>query len=106
MKHLLAGIAIIAMISGAGSALAADLLIRAAAPAYAAHWSAHGPRELGSRNRPRSVEAFAVTDRGAVVAAMALKARDNHVLEFLRWKEQQSTANSPVVEPSQWTIDR
>jgi hypothetical protein len=105
MIHFLAGIAIIAMISGAGSALAADLLIRAAAPAYAAHWSAHGPRELGSRNRPRSVETFALTDRGAVVAAMA-KARDNHVLEFLRWKEQQSTANSPVVEPSQWTINR
>jgi hypothetical protein len=100
MKHLLAGLAIIAAISAAGSALAADLLLRAVAPSYAAHWSAHGPRELGTRNRPRSAEAFASTDRGAVVAATDLKARDSHVLEFLRWKEQLGTASSRVVELS------
>jgi hypothetical protein len=106
MKHILAGIAIIATISAAGSALAADLLLRAVAPAYAAHWSARGPRELGTRNRLRSVEVFALADRGAVVAATALTARDNHVLEFLRWKEQLSTANSRVVEPTRSTISR
>src|SRR5271167_2486417 len=83
-KHLLTGVAIMAIISVAGSALAADLLFRAAAPAYAAHWSAHGQREFGTRSRQPSMEPFALTDRHAVVAATAQSTRDNHVLEFLR----------------------
>jgi hypothetical protein len=93
MKNLLSGIAIVAMISAAGSALAADLLLRAAAPAYAAHWTAHTPRELGVIRPPRSVEGFAFTDRRSVDAAAASNERDMRVLEFLRWKEQHGTAS-------------
>jgi hypothetical protein len=93
MKHLLAGIAIVAMISAAGSALAADLLNRAAAPSYAAHWTAHGPRELGTIRPPRSVEAFALADRRSVAAASAPNERELRVLEFLRWKDQHRTAS-------------
>jgi hypothetical protein len=83
-----AAIAVTAIISAAGSALAADLLLRAAA-------SAHLAQELSSqpsmRSRPPS-EALAISDRRATlaVAATSPNARDNHILEFLRWKEQHS----------------
>jgi hypothetical protein len=93
MKHLLAGIAIVAMISAAGSALAADLLLRAVAPAHAAHWAAHGPRELSTIRPPRSVEAFASADRRSVAAATPPNERDVRILEFLRWKDQIRTAS-------------
>jgi len=76
-----AAIAVAAIISAAGSALAADLLLRAAAPAH-----------LSMRSRPPSAEAFAISDRRAAIAVAATppNARDNHILEFLRWKEQHS----------------
>jgi hypothetical protein len=40
------------------------------------------------------METFALTDRRTTlaVAATSANARDNHVLEFLRWKEQHSVA--------------
>jgi hypothetical protein len=47
----------IAIVSVAWSALASDLLFWAA---YAAHWSAHGERELGTRSRQPSIEPFAL----------------------------------------------
>jgi hypothetical protein len=93
MKYLLAGIAIVAVIIAAGSALAADLLLRAAAPAYAAHWAAHGPRELGVIRPPHSVEGFASAEGRSVVAAQAPNERDVRVLDFLRWKDQHRTAS-------------
>jgi len=39
------------------------------------------------------MEAFALSDRGAILAVAATppNARDNHILEFLRWKAQHST---------------
>ena len=90
MKYQLgAAIAVTAIISAAGSTLAADLLLTAAAPAHLA-------RELSSqpsmRSRPPSAEAFAKSDRRATlgVAATTPNARDSHILEFLRWKEQHS----------------
>ena len=88
MKHQLgAAVAVAAIISVAGSALAADLPPRAAAPAYLAQEPAGQP---GMRSRPPSMEAFALSDRRATVAVAATppNARDNHILEFLRWKEQ------------------
>ena len=86
MKHQLgAAVGIAAIISAAGSALAADLPPRAAAPAYLAQGPAGQP---GMRSRPPS--AFALSDRDAILAVAATQpyARDNHVLEFLRWKAQ------------------
>jgi hypothetical protein len=88
VKHQLrAGVAVAAIISAAGSALAADLPPRAAAPAYLAQELAGQP---GMRRRPPS--AFALSDRDATLAVAATppNARDNHILEFLRWKEQHS----------------
>jgi hypothetical protein len=93
MKHLLAGVAIVAMILAGGSALAADLLLRAVAPPYAAHWVAHGPRELDTIRPPRPVEGFALADRRSVGAATAPNERDARILEFLRWKDQHGTAS-------------
>ena len=80
MKRLPMGIAIIATLSTGGSAVSADLLLRA----YAAHRGARGQSELGSTPRPPS----AIIDRHSIVAVSALNVRDSHVLEFLRWKEQ------------------
>jgi hypothetical protein len=84
-----AAIAVTATISAAGSALAADLLLRAAAQAQLAQKLSSQP---GIRSRPPSAEAFAMSNRRATlaVAASSPNARDNHVLEFLRWKEQHS----------------
>jgi hypothetical protein len=78
---LLASGAFMVIVTVAGSALAADLLLRAGAPVYA-RLSAHRQTELVTRIRP-------LTERPAVVATTAPNARDSHVLEFLRWKEQQ-----------------
>jgi hypothetical protein len=44
MKHLLMGLAVIAALSMGGSALSADLLLRA----YATHRDAYGQRDLGT----------------------------------------------------------
>jgi hypothetical protein len=84
-----AAIAVTAIISAAGSALGADLLLRAAAPAYLAQDLSSQP---GMRSRPPSAEAFAISGRRATLAVAATppNARDNHILEFLRWKEQHS----------------
>jgi hypothetical protein len=46
MRQLLASGAFMVIVTVAGSALAADLLLRAGAPVYAAHMSAHGQTEL------------------------------------------------------------
>jgi hypothetical protein len=92
VKHQLgAAVAVAAIISAAGSALAADLPPRAAAPAYLAQGPAGQP---GMRSRPPLMEAFALSDRRITlaVAVTPANARDNHVLEFLRWKEQHSAA--------------
>jgi hypothetical protein len=72
-----------------GSALAADLLLRAAAPAHLALKLSNQP---SMRSRPPSAEDFAISNRRATlaVAATSPNARDNHILEFLRWKEQHS----------------
>ena len=90
MKYRLgAAVGIAAIISAAGSTLAADLLLRAAAPAHLAQGPAGQP---SMRSRPPLMEAFALSDRDAILAVAATppNARDNHVLEFLRWKEQHS----------------
>jgi hypothetical protein len=86
MKRLLVGLAVIAALSTGGSALSADLLLRA----YAAHRGAHGQRELGTTPRPPSAIPD-LTDSHSNVAVSALNVRDSHVLEFLRWKEQRRT---------------
>jgi hypothetical protein len=96
VKHqLAAAIAVTAMISAAGSPLAANLLLSAAAPEYLAKML---PSELGARTRPPSVQAFAPTGQGAVLAmaGTSSNARDNHVLEFLRWKEKHSAMRRTV----------
>jgi hypothetical protein len=82
MRQLLASGAFMVIVTVAGSALAADLLLRAGAPVYAARLSADRQTEPVTRIRP-------LTERLAVVATTAANARDSHVLEFLRWKEQQ-----------------
>jgi hypothetical protein len=90
VKHQLgAAVAVAAIISVAGSALAADLPPRAAAPAYLAQELARQPR---MRSRPPSMEAFTLSDRRTTLAVAATppSTRDNHILEFLRWKEQHS----------------
>jgi hypothetical protein len=87
--QLAAAVAVAAIISAAGSALAADLLLTAAAPAYLAQEPSSQPVV---RSRPPSMDAFALSGRRANLAVVATptNARDNHVLEFLRWKEQHS----------------
>jgi hypothetical protein len=82
-----AAIAVTAIISAVGSAFAADLLLRAVAPAHLAQELSSQP---GMRSRPPPSEAFAISDRRATlaVAATPSNARDSHILEFLRWKEQ------------------
>ena len=90
MKHQLgAAVGIAAIISVAGSVLAADLRPRAAAPAYLAQELARQPR---MRSRPPSMEAFTLSDRRTTLAVAAAppSTRDNHILEFLCWKEQHS----------------
>ena len=82
MKRLLLGLAVIAALSTGSSAFSADVLLRA----YAAHRGAH-VRELGTTPRPPSPIPD-LTNRPSKVAVSALSARDSHVLEFLRWKEQ------------------
>jgi hypothetical protein len=89
VKHQLgAAVAVATIISMAGSALAADLPPRAA-PAFLAQELARQP---GMRSRPPSMEAFALSDRRTTLAVAATppSTRDNHILEFLRWKEQHS----------------
>jgi hypothetical protein len=81
-RPLGAAAAVIAIVSAAGSALAADLPLKGIAPAYVAQ--EHG-KSLPSMARPDQRSALAVTGGPP-------KARDKHVLEFLRWKEQQSAA--------------
>jgi hypothetical protein len=84
VKHQLGAVVVVtAMISAAGSALAADLLLRAVAPAYLAQVLSSEP---ATRSRPPLVEGRAAV----AVAATPPNARDNHVLEFLRWKQQHS----------------
>jgi hypothetical protein len=90
MKYRLgAAIAVAAIISAAGSALAADLLLRAAAPT---HLAQKLPSQPSMRSRLPSAEAFAISDRRATLAVATTppNARDSHILEFLRWKEQHS----------------
>jgi hypothetical protein len=84
-----AAIAVTAIISAAGSALAADLLLRAAAPTHLAQELSSQP---SMRSRLPSAEAFAISDRRTTlaVATTPANARDSHILEFLRWKEQHS----------------
>jgi hypothetical protein len=88
MKHFLTGFAVIAIFSAAGSALAADLLLRAVAPVHAARWAASGQQELVPRPPRPVVETFEPTDRRPVAAAAEPNTREAHVLEFLRWKAQ------------------
>jgi hypothetical protein len=90
-----AAIAITAIISAAGSTLAADLLLRAAAPA---HLEQEPFRQPSMRSRPPSAEAFTISDRRAnlAIAATPPNARDSHILEFLRWKEQHSAVRRTV----------
>jgi hypothetical protein len=102
VKHSLgAVVAVTAIIWAVGSALAADLPLRAVVPAdpaqevsgkqisysvvgntVAGHWSAREQR----------------ADRRVTVAPS--QARDNHIVEFLRWKEQQSAMNGRAIPPS------
>jgi hypothetical protein len=117
MKRLLMGLAVIAALSAGGSALSADVFLRA----YAAHRGALGQRETGVTPRPPSAipdlnahppnvatSALNVRDgrvlefvtprppsaipdlnaRPPNVATSALNVRDGRVLEFLRWKKQ------------------
>jgi hypothetical protein len=75
-RPLGAAAAVTASLLAAGSALAADL----PAPAYVAQEHGKSPPSMARPDRRSSL----------AVTAGPLKARDNHVLEFLRWKEQQS----------------
>jgi hypothetical protein len=93
VKHPL-GAVVAVTLSATGSALAADLPLRAIAPAYAA-------QELSGKQ----IRASIVSARGQradrrTTLAVTATLRDNHVLEFLRWKEQFTAANSRAVEPS------
>jgi hypothetical protein len=84
VKHQLGAVVVVtAMISAAGSALAADLLLRAVAPKYLAQVLSSEP---ATRSHPPSMEGRAAV----AVAGTPPNARDNHVLEFLRWKQQHS----------------
>jgi hypothetical protein len=89
MKHLLTSVSVIAILTAAGPALAADLLRRAVAPVDAARLAAHGERELAPRPPRPVLETFELADRRPVVAAAEPNSRDSRVLEFLRWKAQQ-----------------
>ena len=96
MKHQVgAAVGIAAIISAAGSVLAADLRPRVAAPAYLAQEPAG---QASMRSRPPSMEALALSDRRATIAVAAAppSTRDNHILEFLRWKEQHSAVRRAV----------
>jgi hypothetical protein len=87
MKHQLgAAVAITAMILAACAPLAANLLLSAAAPGYLAKGLS------GEQGRPPSMDALAPTHQGAVLAMAgpSTDARDDHVLEFLSWKERHS----------------
>jgi hypothetical protein len=107
VKHPLgAAVAVTAITLAAGAVLAADLPLKDVAQTYAAQellskqirvpilenntWSARGQREPEAVIRPPSV--VPRTDPRATLAAAATSpnARDNHVLEFLRWKEHHS----------------
>jgi hypothetical protein len=69
------------MISAAGAPL-----FSAAAPGYLAKVLSN---EFGAQGRPPSMAVIA-TDQGAVLAMAGTSpdVRDDHVLEFLRWKEK------------------
>jgi hypothetical protein len=86
MKRLLIGLAVIAALSMGGPVLSSHVLLQA----YAPHQRALGQRELGTALRPPSAIPD-LTDRSSDIAVSALDARDSHVLEFLRWKEQLRT---------------
>jgi hypothetical protein len=90
-QKLGAVVVVTAMISAAGSALAADLLTGAVAPAYFAQVLSSEP---ATRSRPPSMEGRATV----AVAATPPNARDNHVLEFLRWKQRHSAMR--------WTVSQ
>jgi hypothetical protein len=86
MRRSLIGLAVIATLSTGGSALSADVLVRA----YAAHRDAYGSRELATAPRPPSAIPD-LADRPSNGDVSALNVRDSHVLEFLRWKERLRT---------------
>jgi hypothetical protein len=116
VKHPLGAAIAVTVLSAAGSALAADLPLKDVAQTYAAQelpskqirvpilgnnvWSARGQREPDTVIRPPSM--IPRTDPRATLAASATppEARDNNVLEFLRWKEQRNAANNRAVVPS------
>jgi hypothetical protein len=96
VKHSLgAAIVAAAIILAAGLALAADLPLRAAAPAYVAQ-----------EQPSKQIRASIVVTGASLAAAASANARDDHVLEFLRWKQQRSAANNPAVEASKRVISR
>jgi hypothetical protein len=116
VKHPLGAAIAVTVLSAAGSALAADLPLKDVARTYAAQelaskqirvpilgsnaWSARGQRESDTVIRPPSM--VPRTESRATLAATATtpEARENNVLEFLRWKEQRSAANSRAVVQS------
>jgi hypothetical protein len=115
VKHPLGAAIAVTVLSAAGSALTADLPLKVVAQTYAAQelaskqirvpifgnnvWSARGQREPDTVIRPPSM--VPRTDPRALAAtATPPEARDDNVLEFLRWKEQRSAANGRAVVPS------
>src|SRR5271157_5661502 len=114
MRHALQGAVAVAAILVACSALAADLPLRAVAhaaqelpskqitvPTVAnSIWSTTGQREPDALIRPPAMVPRTDSRLTLAVTATPPEARDNHVLEFLRWKEQRGAANSRAFSPS------
>jgi hypothetical protein len=91
VKHQLgAAVAITAMILAAGAPL-----LSAAAPGYLTKILSGEP---GTQGRPPSMDALAPAHQGAVLAMAgpSTDARDDHVLEFLRWKERHNAMRRTV----------
>jgi hypothetical protein len=116
VKHPLGAAIAVTVLSAAVSGLAADLPLKDVAQTYAAQelaskpirvpilgnnvWSTRGQQEPDAVIRPPSM--VPRTESRATLAATATtpEARENNVLEFLRWKEQRSAANSRTAVPS------
>jgi hypothetical protein len=80
------------------AAVAIIAAISVAGPARAADWSSRGQTDAATRSLPP--KAFALTNRRTVLGAApsSLQTRDSRILEFLAWKAR--AANSRAVERS------
>jgi hypothetical protein len=95
MKRLLHRLATIGLMSVLGTAFAADVPPATAASVDAVHQSVLGRSELGPVIRPPAAIPNS-SGHPHAVAARAMSATDQHVREFLDWKDRHAPSRGGI----------